>query len=76
MRDRGLALLVGVVELHELLDRGEERGEVEDEGGELADRRASPSSTMCAADEQDQRLADDADDLGAGAVDARRPCAV
>ena len=29
-------------------------------------RVSSPSSTMVPADQEDQRLADDADDLGAG----------
>ena len=45
--DRGLALLVQVVLLHELLDRAEERVEVEDERGELADRERAVAAPCC-----------------------------
>ncbi len=69
---RRLALLVGVVELDELLDGGEEGGEVEDEGGQLAQRQLVVEDDG-PADGQDQRLRQHADGLGAGSVDGADP---
>ena len=66
----GLALLVGVVEHHELADGGEERRQVEGEGGEGAEREAAVDHQP-AAHAQHDRLADDADSLGRGAVERR-----
>ena len=68
LAEGGLALLVGVVQLHHLLNGREECVEVEDEGGELADRQAAAEHHV-AADQQDERLASDTDDLGAGSVE-------
>ena len=73
--DGRLPRLVGGVELHELLDRREERGEVEHERGELADRERAVQHHV-AADEQDHRLARCSDELGARAVDRASTCAV
>ena len=55
--DRGLTLLVGVVELHELLDRLEERVEVEDECDQLPTVSAAVSHHV-PADAEQRRLAE------------------
>ena len=59
--------LVGAVELDELLDRGEERGEVQDEGGERADRDTALQHHV-PADAEHHDLAGDADEIGDRAV--------
>ena len=68
--DRGLALLVQVVLLHQRLDGPEERVEVEDERGELADGERAVAHHV-AADEQQRGLAEQPDELGARAVRRR-----
>ena len=70
--DRRPPLLVRVVQLDQLLDRGEERVEVEDEGGQLADREVVVQHHR-SADEQQAGLAQPAEHLGAGPVDAVDP---
>ena len=67
LADRRLALLVGVVELHELLDRREEGGEVEEERHQLADLHRAVEHPV-PADHQDHHLAGHADGLGDAAV--------
>ena len=65
---RRLARLIRVVELDQLLDRGEERRQVEQEGEELSDRQGAVEHHP-AADEQQHRLPDDTDRLVGRAVD-------
>ena len=67
LADRRLALLVRVVELHELLDRREERGEVEEERHQLADLHRAVEHPA-PADHEDHHLAGHADGLGEAAV--------
>ena len=68
-QDRGLALLVGVVLLHQELDRLEEPVHEEEERRQLTDLQLMVQHHV-AAHGQDHRLTDDAEELGAGAVDA------
>ena len=70
--DRGLALLVQVVLLDELLDRLEERVQVQDERGQLADRERAVLDHR-AADQQEHRLAHDPDELGGRAEAGHDP---
>ena len=67
LHDRRLTLLVQVVLLHQLLDRREEQVEVPEECDELADGQAAVAHHV-AADEEEHRLADEADPLGEPAV--------
>ena len=72
LHDRRAALLVGVVELHQRLDGGEERGEEEKEGGQLTDADAAVGGHGATHAEQG-RLGADPDELGAGGVDRVGP---
>ena len=65
----GAALLVGVVELRELLDRREQAGEVEAERGEVAVAQRAVEHHV-PADQHDHRLREHADELRTRAVDA------
>ena len=66
--DRGAALLIVGVQLDELLDRGEERVEVQHERGQLAEAQLVAQHHP-PADEQQRGHAGHADDGGARAVD-------
>ncbi len=69
-----LALLIGGVELHQLLDRSEERGQVQQEGEQLADGEGAVED-HAPADQQQHGLADDADRFVGRPVDgAHRRC--
>ena len=68
LQDRGLALLVGVVLLHQQLDRLEEPVHEEEERRQLADLQLVVQDHV-PAHRQDHRLTDDAEELRAGAVD-------
>ena len=84
---RRLALLIGVVELDELLDGLEERAQIKNEGRELSDgelgmkvRRQTAARQMVpgvdhhgAADEQEGRLSHQADEVAHGRVARRHP---
>ena len=65
-------MLISVVELREGLNRGKERCQVQQEGGEFTNLEVTinhPSATY----EQHQCLAENGDPFGAGCVDRSRP---